>query len=110
MKKIACVCLCFHFCLLIINQNVVCGYGYAKEDPLIKVFKDIIYYGRQSDWPRVSTEVNSIHDRIADIYNIFKIDLGIRININQAIQDQDFQTLANQMAIREKFTIIARRD
>ncbi|OHC06650.1 MAG: hypothetical protein A3J92_02920 [Planctomycetes bacterium RIFOXYC2_FULL_41_27] len=108
MKKIACVCPVFLFCLLIINQNVVCGYGYAKEeDPLIKVFKNIIYYGRQADWPRVSTEVNSIHDRIADIRNIFKIDLGIRIN--QAIHDQDFQTLANQMAnlvflaIREKF-------
>lgn len=108
MKKIACVCLVFLFYLLIINQNVACGYGYAKEeDPLVKAFKDIIYYGRQADWPRVSTEVNSIHDRIADIHNIFKIDLGIRIN--QAIRDQDFQMLANQMAnlvflsIREKF-------
>ena len=108
MKKIAWICVVFHFCLLLINQNVVCGYGYSKEeDPLIKVFKNIIYYGRQADWPGVSTEVNSIHDRIADIHNTFKIDLAIRIN--QAIHDQDFQMLANQMAnlvflaIREKF-------
>ena len=98
----------FSFCLLIINQNVVCGYGYAKEeDPLVKAFKDIIYYGRQADWSKVSTGVNSISDRIKDVNKIFKIDLSPRIN--HAIQNQDFQTLANQMAnliflaIREKF-------
>ena len=108
MKKIAWTCVVFHFCLLLINQNVVCGYGYAKEeDPLIKAFKDIIYYGRQADWSKVSTGVNSISDRVKDVNTIFKIDLSPRIN--HAIQNQDFQTLANQMAnlvflaIREKF-------
>jgi len=108
MKKIACVCLVFLFYLLIINQNVVCGYGYAKEeDPLVKAFKDIIYYGRQADWSKVSTGVNSISDRIKDVNTIFKIELSPQIN--HAIQNQDFQTLANQMAnlvflaIREKF-------
>ena len=108
MKKIAGICLVLYLYFLFINQNVACGYGYAKEeDPLITVFKKVIFYGRQANWSRVSTEVNSISDRIADIHKIFKTDLGIRIN--QAIQDQDFRTLTNQMAnlvflaIREKF-------
>ncbi|MEP9410772.1 MAG: hypothetical protein HRF42_05105 [Candidatus Brocadia sp.] len=108
MKKIAGICLVFYFCLLTLNQNIVCGYGYAREeDPLIMVFKAIILYGRQSNWPKVATEVNSISDRIADIYRIFKIDL--KPQINRAIQQQDFQSLANHMAnliflaIREKF-------
>ena len=67
-----------------------------RRDPLVKAFKDIIYYGRQADWPKVSTGVNSISDRIKDVNTIFKIDLSPRIN--HAIQNQDFQTLANQMA------------
>lgn len=108
MRKITGICLVFYFCLLILNQHIACGYGYAKEeDPLIKVFKAIILYGRQADWPKVATEVNSICDRSTDIYRVFKVDLKPRID--RAIQQQDFQTLANQMAnliflaIREKF-------
>jgi len=108
MRKIAGICLVYCFYLLILNQNIVYGYGYAKEeDPLIKVFKDIVLYGRQADWSKVVTKVNSISDRTTDIYRIFKIDLKPRID--HAIQQQDFQALANQMAnlvflaIREKF-------
>ncbi|MCF6156498.1 MAG: hypothetical protein E3K36_14940 [Candidatus Brocadia sp.] len=108
MRKITGICLIFYFCLLILNQNITCGYGYAKEeDPLIKVFKAIILHGRQADWPKVAAEVNSIRDRTTDIYRIFKIDLKPRID--RAVEQQDFQTLANQMAnliflaIREKF-------
>lgn len=40
MKRIAWICVVFPFSLLLINQNVACGYGYAKEeDPLIKALK-----------------------------------------------------------------------
>lgn len=108
MKKNTGICLILYFHLLILCQNTAFGYGYAKEeDPLIKVFKAIILYGRQADWSKVATEANSIRDRTTDIYRIFKIDLKPRID--RAIQQQDFQTLANQMAnliflaIREKF-------
>ncbi|MFN3532812.1 MAG: hypothetical protein ACK41Q_09935 [Candidatus Brocadia sp.] len=108
MRKITGICLVFYFCLLISNQNIASGYGYAKEeDPLIKVFKAVILHGRQADWPKVATEVNSISDRTMDIYRIFKIDFKSRID--HAVQQQDFQTLANHMAnliflaIREKF-------
>lgn len=94
--------------LLITMQNNAHGYGYAKEeDPLVKVFKAVVFYGRQANWEKVSGEVNTISDRIADIYAIFKIDL--RPEIDQAIQDQNFQSLTNHMAnlvffaIREKF-------
>jgi hypothetical protein len=108
MRRIMGICLVFYLCLSLSNQDIACGYGYAKEeDPLIKVFKAIILYGRQSDWPKVATEVNSISDRIRDVYRIFKIDL--KPQIDRAIQQQDFQTLARTMAnliflaIREKF-------
>lgn len=94
--------------LFITIQSTAYGYGYAKEeDPLIKVFKAVIFYGRQGNWEKVSREVDTISDRIADIYAIFEINL--RPEIDQAIQNQDFQSLTNQMAnlvffaIREKF-------
>ena len=89
-------------------QNIASGYGYAKEeDPLIKAFKAVILCGRQGDWSSVVKEVNNINDRIADIHKIFEIDFKPRID--HAIQQQDFQSMANHMAnlvflaIREKF-------
>ena len=108
MKKRACVCLVFHLWLLCVCQNGVYGYGYAREeDPLIKSFKEVILYGRQANWPKVTAEINGIADRIEDIHKIFKVDLKPRID--HSIQAQDFQSLANQMAnfiflaIGEKF-------
>lgn len=108
MRRITAVCLVYCFFLLIVNQNSASGYGYAKEeDPLVKVFKAIILYGRQSEWSKVAVEINSISDRTADIYKIFKIDLKPRIEY--AVQQQNFQDLVNYMAnlvflaIREKF-------
>lgn len=108
MKKITGICLSIYLSLAILSQNIASGYGYAREeDPLIKVFKAVILYGREADWSKVITEVNRISDRTADIHKIFKIDLKPRIDL--AIQQQDFQSLVNQMAnlvflaIREKF-------
>src|SRR5574340_435758 len=108
MRKIARICLIFFLTLPSLSQNSAFGYGYAKEeDPLIKVFKAVIFYGRQANWSKVTTEINSINDRIEDIHRIFKIDFKPRID--QSIQQQDFHALVNQMAnlvflaIREKF-------
>ncbi len=108
MKKYVCVCLMLHIWLLWASQNSVYGYGYAREeDPLIKSFKAVIFYGRQANWPKVTAEINDIADRIEDIHKIFKVDLKPRID--HSIQAQDFQSLANQMAnlvflaIGEKF-------
>lgn len=108
MKKIVSLYLLLFLGLSYLGQNSALGYGYAEEeDPLIKTFKAVILYGRQADWPKVATAVNSISDRIIDIHKIFKTDLHPMIE--HAIQHQDFQTLANQMAnlvffaIREKF-------
>jgi hypothetical protein len=108
MKKFTAIHCLVLLSLSITIQSAAYGYGYAKEeDPLIKVFKAVIFYGRQANWEKVSREVNSISDRIADVYAIFKIDL--RPEINHAIQKQDFQSLTNHMAnlvffaIREKF-------
>ncbi|MCF6158305.1 MAG: hypothetical protein E3K32_06990 [wastewater metagenome] len=108
MKKIASTCFILFLCYLFLIQKNVYGYGYAREkDPLITVFRSVIFYGRQSNWSRVAAEINTINNRITDIYTIFKIDLKPRIE--SAIQQQDFQALANYMAnfvflaIREKF-------
>ncbi len=97
MRKIHGIYLVFCFCLVISAQNITSGYGYAREeDPLIKVFKAIILHGRQANWPKVTVEVKGINDRFADIYKIFKIDFKPRIE--DAIRQNDFQTLANQIA------------
>lgn len=108
MKKITIICLIIFLCHQFPIQKNVHGYGYAREeDPLIKVFKSIILYGRQSNWSKVAAEVNTINDRITDIYKVFKIDLKPRIK--SSVEHQDFQILANHMAnlvflaIREKF-------
>lgn len=108
MRKIASIFLIFFFCHPFLFKKDAHGYGYAREeDPLIKVFKSIIFYGRQSNWSKVAVEVNTINDRITDVYKIFTIDLKPRIE--SAVQQKDFQVLANHMAnliflaIREKF-------
>ncbi len=108
MKKIVSICLIFFLSYLSLAHKSVYGYGYAREeDPLIKVFKSVVFHGRQSNWSKVADEINTIRDRITDIYTIFRINLQPRIE--SAVQKQDFQTLANHMAnlvflaIREKF-------
>lgn len=108
MRKIAGLCLIFCLYLSSMSQNTAQGYGYAREeDPLVKAFKAVVFYGRQSDWSRVTAEINSVSDRTADIHKIFNVDF--QPGIDRAIQQKDFQTLANQMAnfvffaIREKF-------
>lgn len=108
MKKIAVIHFILFISLSAVIQSTAHGYGYAKEeDPLIRVFKAVVFYGRQGDWEKVSHEVTTISDRIADVSAIFNIDL--MPEINHAIQKQDFQSLTKHMAnlvffaIREKF-------
>lgn len=75
----------------------VWGYGYARaEDPLIKVFKAVIFHGKKSDWKKVEKEVESISDRFEDVRVIFGIDL--RPMVDEAIRRQDLQALARLMA------------
>ncbi|NUN24241.1 MAG: hypothetical protein HUU09_12385 [Candidatus Jettenia caeni] len=108
MRKTASICFILLLSLSILSQHSAHGYGYAREeDPLIQAFRAIIFYGRQANWSKVTAEVNSISDRIADIHKVFKIDLKPRIE--HAIQQRDFQIMVNHMAnliflaIREKF-------
>jgi len=84
------------------------GYGYKRnQDPLIQVFKAIVFYGKEENWPKVISEVKTIHDRFLDIQRLFHIDMEGRIM--DAIRQQDLQELVNQaanlvfLAIREKF-------
>lgn len=95
--KIAGMCLVLSLCLLSLSQNSVNAYGYARdEDPLIGVFKAVIFHGRQGEWSKVDDDVNSISDRIEDIHKIFNIDFKSRVD--NTIQQRDFQTLSNYMA------------
>ena len=68
MRKIAGICLIFCLYLTSMSQNTAQRYGYAREYPLIKAFKAVIFYGRQSDWSMVIAELNSINDRIVEIF------------------------------------------
>ncbi len=83
------------------------AYGYERnEDPLLKVFKAVIYYGKASDWERVQLEVDSIADRFEDVRKLFGTDL--KPKVDEAIKGKDLQEVAKRMAnmvflaIREK--------
>ena len=83
------------------------AYGYEQnEDPLLTVFKAIIYYGKTSDWGRVQREVNSIADRFEDVKKLFGTDL--KPKVDESIKNKDLQEAAKLMAnmvflaIREK--------
>lgn len=108
MKKIIGIFLLLFLCLFLSKLHSAAGYGYQqKDDPLIKVFKAVVLYGRQGDWKNVGKEINLIRDRFEDIRKLFGTDFYPRID--GAIQQKDFQNLANNLAnfvffaIREKF-------
>lgn len=84
------------------------GYGYKRnEDPLITVFKSIIFHGRNNDWSKVESDINTISDRIDDVKNLFDIDL--RPKLDAGLAQHNFQevikTMANLvfLAMREKY-------
>ena len=96
------------FFAIIICPKVSVGYGYKKnEDPLITVFKSVIFYGRKGDWAKVKSDINSISDRIDDVKTLFDVDL--RPKFDTGLAQQNFQEVVNAMAnltflaIREKY-------
>ena len=100
----------FSYCLLvaIFCQRSSEGYGYKKnDDPIITVFKSVIFYGKKSDWERINTDIDTISDRIDDVKNIFAVDL--RPELNAGLSQHDFQKVVKVMAnlvyltIKEKY-------
>ncbi len=54
--------LIFSSCLLIVIfcQGSSEGYGYKKDaDPVIMVFKSVIFYGKKSDWERIKADIQA---------------------------------------------------
>lgn len=87
----------FLFLVVSFSTSTAWGYGYARnEDPLLTVFKAVIFYGKESDWNRVKKEVDSISDRFEDVRVIFDIDL--KPMVDEAVEKQDLQELAKLMA------------
>jgi len=91
-----------------VQINTLFAYGYKRdEDPLIKVFKEIVYYGKKDDWGQIAKQVDTINDRLNDVRVIFHVDLTQ--TLSEAINNQDFQGLVKCMAnlvflaIEEKF-------
>ncbi len=83
------------------------GYGYGRnEDPIITVFKSVIFYGKKNDWVRVESDTDTISDRINDVRNIFEINL--KPELDAGISQHNFQEVIKVMAnlvflaIREK--------
>ncbi len=93
---------------LVLLPSHLWAYGYERsEDPLLKVFKAVIYYGKASDWERVQKEVDSIADRFEDVRKLFATDL--KPKVDESIRNRNLQEAAKLMAnmvflaIREKF-------
>ena len=94
--------------IITLQTTPLFAYGYnSEEDPLLKVFKDVVYYSKKGDWNKISEQIDTINDRVNDVNIIFNIDLAQEIN--EAINKQNFQTLIKHMAklvflaIGEKF-------
>ncbi len=100
----------FSYSLLIVIfcQGSSEGYGYKKnDDPIITVFKSVIFYGKKGDWERIKRDIDTISDRIDDVKNIFAVDL--RPELNAGLSQHDFQKVVKVMAnlvylaIKEKY-------
>ena len=98
------------YCVLIVIfcQGSSDGYGYKRnEDPIITVFKSVIFNGKKSDWERVKTDIDIISDRLDDVKNIFAVDL--RSGLNDGLSQHNFQEVVKVMAnlvflsIKEKY-------
>ena len=60
----------FSYCILIVVfwQEPSEGYGYKKnDDPIITVFKSVIFYGKKSDWEMIKADTDTISDRIDNV-------------------------------------------
>jgi len=93
--------------IVVICPRYSMGYGYGRnEDPIITVFKSVIFYGKKDDWMRVESDINTISDRIDDVWNLFEVNL--KPTLDAGISRHDFQEVVKVMAnlvflaIREK--------
>ena len=84
------------------------GYGYGRnEDPIITVFKSVIFYGKKNDWARVESDTDTISDRIDDVRTLFEVNL--KPKLDAGISQHNFQEVIKVMvnliflAIREKY-------
>ena len=84
------------------------GYGYGRnEDPVITVFKSVIFYGKKDDWARVESDTDTISDRIEDVQNLFEVNL--KPKLDAGISQHNFQEVIKVMAnlvflaMREKY-------
>lgn len=107
LKRISFLVVVF-FVIEIICMRASVGYGYKRnEDPLITVFKSVIFYGKRGDWEKVRSDINSIRDRINDVKTIFGVDLWPKFDVG--LEQQNFQEVVIAMAnltflaIREKY-------
>jgi len=95
-KKFPVLFTCVVIVILICPKNSI-GYGYKKnEDPLITVFKSVIFNSKNGDWDRVKTTIDTISDRIDDVNNIFAVNL--RPRLNDGLSQHDFQEVVKVMA------------
>ena len=96
------------FILITIFPGLSFGYGYKKEeDPLITIFKSVVFHGRENDWTKVESGITTIQDRINDVQDLFGVNL--RTKLDTGLEEHDFQEVIKVMAnlvflaIREKF-------
>lgn len=108
LKQKYSIIITFLILVVVIYPGLSFGYGYKRnEDPLITVFKSVIFYGKKDDWTRVESDINTISDRIDDVRNIFEVDL--RSKLDAGISQHNFQEVIKVMAnlvflaIREKY-------
>lgn len=108
LKLIHFIFIIFFLLSIAICSRSSMGYGYGRnEDPIITVFKSVIFYGKKNDWERVESDTNTISDRINDVRNLF--DVNLKPKLDKGISQHNFQEVVKVMAnlvflaIREKY-------
>lgn len=108
LKQIHFIYITFFLLAIVICPRFSLGYGYGRnEDPIITVFKSVIFYGRKNDWERVASDIDTISDRIEDVRNIFEVNLKPKLDagISQHYLQEVIKVMANLvfLAMREKY-------
>lgn len=108
LKQKYTITIIYSVLIVVFCQGSSDGYGYKRnDDPIITVFKSVIFYGKKGDWERIKRDIDTISDRIDDVKNIFAVDL--RPGLNAGLYQHDFQEVVKAMAnlvflaIKEKY-------
>ncbi len=108
LKQIHFIFVTFFLLAIAICPRSSMGYGYGRnEDPIITVFKSVIFYGKKNDWARVESDTDTISDRIDDVRTLFEVNL--KPKLDAGISQHNFQEVIKVMvnliflAIREKY-------